>query len=444
MNKTISESKLDNIRSILEGGKPEAQQLSVTNRNPVHVIYGGAHLFKSDTTQKLGKIALKTFETYAPDAKSFGEIFGLNDELSNTVFERVREKLMREPIEDLRVDFEDGYGFRLNEEEDSHAISASDEMAKALLNNTLPPFCGFRIKSFSHETYKRAIETLDLFLTNLLEKTDAKLPENFVVTLPKVENETQIEVLAALLKEFENRFELEKNSLKLEILIETPNAIFNEKGKVPLGKFIKAADNRCIAAHFGAYDFTSSFGIAAEHQHLNHKLCDFARNVMQTSLAGTGVRLSDSVTTLLPIAIHKGETLSQQQLDENNSAIKTAWREHFANVTNSMRNGFYQSWDLHPNQFVARYAAVYSFFISDSESSAKRLQGFLGKATQAITTGNRFDDAASANGLLNFFNRAFSCGAITADEIGTFTGLSIEELRSNSFSKVLEKRRKSL
>ncbi|MBC7798874.1 MAG: phosphoenolpyruvate kinase [Pyrinomonadaceae bacterium] len=443
MQKTISESQFKDFCLILDKNVSKTRKLSVTNRNPVHVIYGGAHLFKSDTVQKLGRIALKTFETFAPDAKSFGETFGFNDELSNKIFERVREKLMREPIEDLRVDFEDGYGFRSNEEEDSHAVSASDEMAKALHTNTLPPFCGFRIKSFSPETYKRAIMTLDLFLTNLLEKTDAKLPENFVLTLPKVENETQIKVLATLLKEFENRFGLEKNSLKLEILIETPSAIFNEKGKVPLKKFIKAADNRCVAAHFGAYDFTSSFGIAAEHQHLNHKLCDFARNVMQTSLAETGVRLSDSVTTLLPVAVHKGETLSRQQFDENSFAMRTAWREHFANVTNSMRNGFYQSWDLHPNQFVARYAAVYSFFIGDSESSAKRLRGFLGKATQAITTGNQFDDAASANGLLNFFNRAFSCGAIPADEIEISTNLSIEELRLNSFAKIMEKRGKS-
>ena len=108
-----------------------------------------------------------------------------------------------------------------------------------------------------------------------------------------------------------------------------------------------------------------------------------------------------------------------------------------------MTNGFYQSWDLHPAQLVARYAAVFAFFIEAHEAQARRLRGFIEKATQANLTGNTFDDAASANGLLNFFRRALNCGAFTEAEIAESTGLSIEELHADSFLKIMENRRRN-
>ena len=107
-----------------------------------------------------------------------------------------------------------------------------------------------------------------------------------------------------------------------------------------------------------------------------------------------------------------------------------------------MIDGFYQSWDLHPAQFPARYAAVYSFFLDAKDEQARRLKGFVEKATQAMTTGNIFDDAASAQGLLNFFLRALNCGAIAEKEILEITGLSENELRSASFMEIMENRRK--
>lgn len=428
MKQTFSAARYDGICDKL--GNPESRIQNPKSKEPVHVVYGGAHLFTSETPQKLGKIALKSLNEYAPDVETFAEIFGIRSEIAAHVFKRVTRKLATQAVEDFRIDFEDGYGFRRDDEENLHAIAASGELAKSFADGVITPFCGFRIKSFQPETARRAVQTLDLFLTNLLDKTAGKLPENFVVTLPKVENADQIEVLAELLNEFENAARLPENSIKIEILIETPTAIFSERGELNLRKLIEAAENRIVAAHFGAYDFTSAFGITAEYQDLKHPLCDAARDLMQIALAPTGVRLSDSVTTLMPIAVHRGDNLSAAHIEENRQAVITAWREHFQNVTRSLANGFYQSWDLHPAQLPARYAAVYSFFYNSLDSSAKRLCGFLDKATQALTTGNQFDDAASANGLVNFFNRALNCGALTEDEILEKTNLSLAEIKT--------------
>ena len=347
-------------------------------------------------------------------------------------YNRTIEKLKREPVEDFRIDFEDGYGIRSDEEEDNHALLASDELAKATL-----PFCGIRIKSFQPETFKRAVRTLQLFLDNLLEQTGSVLPENFVVTLPKIKRVGEVEVLCKLLDEFEkegNQDGLKQNSIKIEIMIETPEAIFS------MQNLAIAAKNRLVAAHFGAYDYTASFGITAVHQHLKHPACDFARNVMQISLSPLGIRLSDSVTTEMPVPVHKGENLSVNQIKENRLAVHKAWRLHFNNVTHSLINGFYQSWDLHPAQLVARYAAVYSFFLESFEEQSKRLKSFIDKSTKATVSGNQFDDAASANGLLNYFIRAVSCGALSEKEVSEATSLTISELNSASFIKIMQGR----
>jgi len=474
MIKTFSDLQLEKIFSKLETSSSEIQNLK-SIRNPAHVVYGGANLFRKDTPKKLGKIALKSLETYAPNFVEFADAMRLKgaDTLPKyedvveklefqiarnpekikkenfaawfawTIYQRTIEKLQREPVEDFRIDFEDGYGIRSNEEEDAHSISASDELAKSFLENSITPFSGFRIKSFAPETYRRAIRTLDLFLANFLEKTVGKLPENFVVTLPKITRKEEVEILGELLTEFEKQNNLANGAIKIEIMIETPQAIVGDTGEIALRSLVKAANKRCVAAHFGAYDYTASFGISGVHQHLQHEACNFARQMMQIALSPLSIRLSDSVTTKMPIPIYKGENLTQEQLTENKLAVRNAWRKHFNNVTNSLINGFYQSWDLHPAQLAARYAAVYAFFLESAAEQGKRLKGFVEKATQASLTGNTFDDAASAQGLLNFFGRAFSCGAMIESEILEATSLTIEELNSASFVKIMESKNKN-
>jgi hypothetical protein len=470
MNKTFDGNTLDLIYRKLEIQPSAVSRQILPFRSPVHVVYGGANLFKSGTPNKLGKIALKSLETYAPNFTEFARAMWLKgadalpvyDELITdlerrltenaeavkrdnfaawfawTIYKRTSEKLQREAVEDFRIDFEDGYGIRANDEEDAHSISASDELAKSFLERTITPFCGFRIKSFASETYKRSIRTLDLFLTNLLEKTGGKLPENFVITLPKISRREEVEVLAELLAKFERRNSLENRAIKIEIMIEMPQAIVNEKGEIALRSLVEAGKGRVTSAHFGAYDYTASLGISGVHQHLRHEACNFARQMMQIALTPLDIRLSDSVTTEIPIAVYKGDGLSKEQTKENFRAVHNAWRKHYNNVTGSLINGFYQSWDLHPAQLPARYAAVYSFFLESKDEQGKRLKGFIERATQANLTGNTFDDAASAQGLLNFFGRAISCGALMTEEITEATGLTTEQLNSASFAKIIE------
>ena len=409
--------------------------VSSSSRSPVHVVYGGANLFKSDTPAKLGKIALRSLNTYAPNVEEFGAAFGLdeNRKLLQAIYRKTVDKLEREAVEDFRIDFEDGYGFRPDEEEDADAVRASNELAKTFLSKSITAFCGFRIKSLAPETHGRAVGTLNLFLENFLKKTKSRLPENFVVTLPKVSDPKEVAELCRRLARIESDNRLAPNSIGIEIMIETPRAIIDEKGRVAVAHLVESAAGRCTSAHFGAYDYTSALGISAAHQHLRHDACNFARQLMLISLAPMGVRLVDSVTTKMPVAIHKETKLTDEQKNENRLSVHSGWREHFENVTASMANGFYQSWDLHPNQLVSRYAAVYAFFLKSRDSDAARLRGFVEKATQASLTGNTFDDAASAHGLMNFFRLGLDCGAFTAAEIKKATSLSPEQIRKKSF-----------
>ncbi len=475
MKQTFSAEKLAEFYSKIESSDSSLIRQPSSLRSPVHVVYGGAHLFRAETPQKLGTLALKSLDEYAPNFMEFSKAMWLKgaDILPNyedaiadlefqfiereeklkrenyaawfalTVYKKTIEKLRNEPVEDFRIDFEDGYGFRTDAEEDEHCISASEQLALSIRHSALStPFCGFRIKSFQKETFRRAVRTLDLFLTNLLEKTNGELPENFVVTLPKIKRSEEVEILNDLLGEFEKQNSLENGLIKIEIMIETPEAIINEKGEINLRNLVAAGKGRVVAAHFGAFDYTASFGISGTHQHLRHEACNFARQLMQISLAPLGIRLSDSVTTELPVPVHKGENLSDKFLIQNKRAVHSAWRRHFNNVTCSQIDGFYQSWDLHPAQLPARYAAVYSFFLDAKDEQARRLKGFIEKATRAATTGNIFDDAASAQGLLNFFLRALNCGAVGENEVLELTGLSEIELRSASFLQIMENRRK--
>ena len=410
-------------------------------RQPVHTVYGGAHLFKSDTALRLGGLAVRALETYAPDADTFAEALELPDKLAETIYNRVIEKLKREAVEDFRIDFEDGYGTRPDTEEDEHAAAAAQEVAKGLEARTLPPFIGIRIKTFSEELHTRAIRTLDIFLTSLVEATDGRLPENFVVTLPKIVSPAQVETLADIFDSLEPQLNLPQNSLKMEMMIETTQSIINERGEANLPKLLEAAHGRCIAAHFGTYDYTASCSITAAYQEMLHQACDFARNMMQVAFGGTGIWLSDGATNIMPVAPHRGE-LTAEQKTENQSVVHRAWKLHYEHIRHSLKNAFYQGWDLHPAQLPTRYAAVYTFFLEGLDAAAERLSNFVSKAAQATLVGDVFDDAATGQGLLNYFLRAINCGALTEAEAQDLTSLTLNELRSGSFMKILQNRKK--
>ncbi len=410
-------------------------------RQPVHTVYGGAHIFKSDTAVRLGGLATRAFEAYAPDAAAFARILGLPTALADTVYARVKEKISREAVEDFRIDFEDGYGTRPDVEEDGHAIAAAREVANGLTAGTLPPFIGIRTKTFSEELHARSIRTLDLFLTELVVATGGRMPENFVVTLPKIVLPDQVSALADIFDEVEPKLGLFSGSLKMEMMIETTQSIIASDGEIGMPRLLEAARGRCIAAHFGTYDYTASCSITAAYQDMLHPACDFARHMMQVSFGGTGVWLSDGATNIMPVAPHRGGDLTEEQIDENQRVVHRAWKLHYDHCRHSLANAFYQGWDLHPAQLPTRYAAVYTFFLESLDAASERLRNFVEKAAQATLVGDVFDDAATGQGLLNYFLRAINCGAVTEEEALNLTTLTLDELRSGSFVKILDNRR---
>ena len=401
---------------------------STHQRQPIHTVYGGAHLFKADTAERLGATALKALDEHAPDASTLGEVLGIAPPAAARVHERVREKLRREPVEDFRLDFEDGYGNRPDVEEDGHAESAAVEVAAAVARGTAPPFIGIRIKNLGDELRDRALRTAHLFLERLLAESGGALPPNFVVTLPKITAAGQVARLAATFAELERAHGLPSGSLRLELMVETPFSIFDDRGLVSLPALVAEGGGRVRGAHFGTYDYTASLGITAAHQQMRHPVCDFARGVMQVSLAGSSVWLSDGATNVLPVG-------------RDRATVHRAWRLHGDDIRHSLTHAFYQGWDLHPAQLVTRYAAVYAFFLESLDAASERLRNFIARAAQATLVGDVFDDAATGQGLLNFFLRALNCGAVREEEIGALTDLTLDELRSGSFVTIVRGRR---
>ena len=413
-----------------------------TGRQPVHTVYGGGHLFRSDTAARLGAVARRALTDFAPDAASLDEAVGLGAD-AELIYDRLREKLEREPVEDFRADFEDGYGNRPDEEEDRHAVAAAKEMAAGLTAGSLPPFIGIRIKPLNAEMRARSMRTVRLFVRTLVEG-GGHFPPNFVVTLPKITGAEQVEEFAGICANLERELGLAERALRFEVMIETPQIILGADGTSPLPFLPAAAAGRLTAAHFGTYDYTAGLGITAAHQHMRHPACDFAKMMMQVAYAGTDVWLSDGSTAVLPVAIHRaaeGAGLSATQVQENRTSVHAAWKLHFDDVRHSLVGGFYQGWDLHPAQLVTRYAALFSFFIEGLDAAGARLTNFVQKAAQATLVGDVFDDAATGQGLLNYFLRGINSGAITEAEAVARSGLTAEEIRGRSFVKILDARK---
>ena len=475
MNLSITNSEQENILNQLTIANLKFQKKypgDKPDRQPVHTVYGGANLFKSDTTVKMGEVALKNLLTYAPNFVSLAktlqlqgfehlphlekDIATLTHKLDNmsevdrkkdvawlaySVFNKIIKKLETEAVEDFRIDFEDGFGNRPNDEEDATAIAAANELANGMANKTISPFIGIRIKPFTEDLKSRGVRTMDIFLTTLLEKTNGQLPENFVVMLPKVTIPEQVIAMVKLMVIIEKKHSLAPGTLKMETMVEATQIVMDDEGRNPLFRIIKASEGRCIAAHFGTYDYTASCGITAKYQTMAHSVCDFAHHMTKVALGNTGIFLSDGATNVMPIAPHRGDNLSFGQLAENREVVHNAWLTGFNHTTHSLINGLYQGWDLNPAQLPMRYAATYNFFLSSYEGAVHRLKTFVDRAAISTLTGDIFDDAATGQGLLNFFLKAMNCGAITEQE-ALATGLSLEEIRSRSFYKILEGRRK--
>ncbi|NKQ56455.1 aldolase [Amycolatopsis sp. K13G38] len=346
-------------------------------RQPVHTVYVPADKYAPDVVTRWGEQALAIF-------RQRGAELGLTAEVGD----RVAAKLATEPIEDLRIDFEDGYGHPGDEAEDEMALSCGRSLTVAT------PFVGIRFKSFERATRRRGIRTLDLFLSGLLENGD--LPPGFVVTLPKVTAVEQVAVAADVLAALEKAHGLPERALRFEVQIETSQSILDTDGTVAVPRIIQAAAGRCSGLHYGTYDYSAGLGIAAAYQSMDHPAADFAKAFIQVSAAGTGVRLSDGSSNRLPVG----------------DAVLDAWREHLRLVRRSLERGFYQGWDMHPHQLPTRFAATYAFFREGLPSAAARLHDYATAADSGV-----LDEPATAQALAAFLCRGLDCGALDESEL---------------------------
>ncbi|TDP97400.1 DUF6986 family protein [Labedaea rhizosphaerae] len=366
-------------------------------RQPVHTCYLPADRLTPTSGPDWGAQALAALDEHAPNAAALASVLDLPAELAEPVYDRVRTKLASEPVEDLRVDFEDGYGAPGEQAEDADARRAAQVLAGWCREGTAPASMGLRFKSFdTPELLRRGVRTLDLVVTGLVGEL-GELPPRFVPTFPKVTGPQQVSALLVVLELLEDRLDLPAGALRFEIQIETTQSIVDDLGRFVVPRLIAAGKGRVSGLHFGTYDYTAACGLGAADQHLAHPACDFARAAMQVGAAGTGVLLSDGSTNRLPVgdAVHEG------------------WRTHFDLVTRALHNGFFQGWDLHPAQLVTRYAAVYAYYLAHAPADAARLRAYVER-----TAGSVLDEPATAQALATSLRRAVDCGALTAGQAG--------------------------
>lgn len=372
-------------------------------RQPVHTVYVPADAFAADTLRTWGDRALAALDEHAPDAASFAAVLGLDDALAEDVHGRVRAKLEREPVEDLRIDFEDGYGSRPDAEEDADAARAARLVAEAYAAGTAAPYTGIRMKCLEAAVRDRGIRTLDIFLTGLLEA--GPLPGGLVLTLPKVTSPEQVAALARLLDAFEKARGLEPGRIGFEIQIETSQSILAADGTATVARMIRAADGRATGLHYGTFDYSACLGVSAAYQASDHPAADHAKAVMQVAAAGTGVRLSDGSTNVLPV----GPT----------AQVHDAWRLHYGLTRRALARAYYQGWDMHPGHLPTRYAAVFAFYREGFERAAARLARYAGHAG-----GDVMDEPATAKALAGYLLRGLDCGALDLAEVARETGLT--------------------
>ncbi|BBH63711.1 aldolase [Actinoplanes sp. OR16] len=293
----------------------------------------------------------------------------------------IRTKLELEPVEDLRVDFEDGYGVRDDDQEDEAVRTAAELLSKG----PRPPFLGIRIKSLEAVTRRRALRTLDLFLDSYQDL--------FTITLPKVSGTDQVAAMVTLLEKIEALYGLSAGALTFEIQVELPSAVLAADGSATVARLLTAAGGRCTGLHYGTYDYSAAAGVAAAYQSMEHPAADYAKAVMQAAAAQTGVRLSDGSTNVLPV----GSTAD----------VHAAWELHHRLVRRSLERGYYQGWDLHPAQLPSRYAATYEFFRDGRDVAADRLNRYLHRQDSGIA-----DEPATARALAGYLLRGLDCGAL--------------------------------
>jgi citrate lyase beta subunit len=388
-------AELDRRLGPVDAARDAAYPGERADRQPVHTCYVPADAVLPRLSAGWGEAALAALDEHGlPD-------LGLDPALVEQVLPRVRAKLATEPIEDLRVDAEDGYRGPAGAEDDD-VTRAAAVLADDLAAGVAPPSLGVRAKSLEGATRRRGVRTLDLFLGALR----AGGPSSAVVTLPKVTDVEQVRAFLPVLDALERAHNV---PVRLELQIETPQAVLGADGALTLARLVRASGPRLTGLHHGTYDYTAALGVAAARQSADHPAAELATSLMQLAVAGTGRHAVDGSTNLLPVGPR--------------AQVHAGWRRHAGLVRRALERGLYQGWDLHPAQLVTRYTATYAFFRDALPAAADRLGRYLDRGAGAV-----LDEPATARALAAVLVRGLDCAAFDAAEVTAAGGPGPAEL----------------
>ena len=356
-----------------------------TDPQPVHTVYVSAADVDEQTPQSWGDEALRI-----ADAASgvLGEL--ADDDVVGIALERLRTN----PIEDLRIDLEDGYGWRPDATEDADARRAGETLAAWTRQRPhAPRSAGVRAKGLGAVERSRGLRTLELVLD-----AAGGIPDGFVFTVPKLRDVRQVDAVNLLCAEFERVHGVPVGSLRYELQIEIPQAILGPDGSATVAEAVHRGAPRLSGLHYGTYDYSAACGIVSAQQSLAHPVADHAKNVMQAAAAQTGVWLSDGSTQVMPTG--------------DDAQVAAALRRHHSLVLRSLERGYYQGWDMHPGHLITRWAAVTGFYRSAMPTAVTRLQSYFERRG-----GDVVDEPATAMSLALVVGRGLAAGAFTEDEV---------------------------
>lgn len=410
----------------------------ITWRQPVHTLYMPADKFfaqlsdgaSADSSNPIAeyvklarqqaRAALGEHDSFRAGIEELGKTVGLEPQASADVAALVEHKLATQPIEDLRIDLEDGFTQRAvpdedrDADEDVYALRAADALALWALteDESLPSFAGIRFKSFDPLTRARGIRTLTLVLARLHERgalehlygpnADESRQRALRLTFPKVQSHHQVEVLVELLQLIENQYGLPEGcAIRFEIQVETPQSIVGINGESEAVRLMTAAGSRCLSLHYGTYDYSAFLGVDAAYQSMEHPVADFAKDTLQVACSAVGVELSDGSTNRIPVG--------------DAESMRAAWALHFRLVQRHLARGIRQGWDLHPAQLLTRHLATIAYFRDQWEQSAERLRDYV-----AGDQSRWMDEPATAKAMSSYLRRAYQAGAVTSDDLAAY------------------------
>ncbi|SNT07879.1 DUF6986 family protein [Rhodococcoides kyotonense] len=351
---------------------------------PIHTVYVPASAADAALPRQWGAQAVELLDRRV-------EVFESLDTAG--VLPAVRSVLASAPIQDLRLDFEDGYGWRSDDDEDRHARHAGQTLAALAADSSGPSWLGIRSKGLAPHERRRGIRTLELVLD-----AAGGVPAGFVFTVPKLRAAEQVTAVVALCEEIERAHGLPVGVLRFELQIESPQAIVGSDGTATLARALRLAHGRCTSMHYGTYDYSAACGITSAQQSLAHPVADHAKNVILAAAAQTGVWVSDGSTQVVPTGTP--------------SDVEAAIQRHHGLVTRSLERGFYQGWDMHPGHLATRWAATFAFFRQAMPTAASRVAAYLARQDSGV-----MDEPATAQALAGVLVRGLDSGAVTELEL---------------------------